>query len=208
MCPDRELLSAYVDGEVPEPWNGRLAGHIAHCDACTKVVEAVRSLSLRIQATDLSAEGLDESAVLTRMGSRLDEALAARGKGERPAPSTELWRRRVALPLPAAAAAALVVAALLALAISGGFSFSRRGAPALAAASQLGQIQATAAAAELPAAGNSQNVNMDDLLRYLDSKNDQAALTIRLPSGASFDNSGTAVLQVAAPPPESKGGAQ
>jgi anti-sigma factor RsiW len=205
MCPDRELLSAYADGEVPEPWKGRLAGHIAHCEACAKAVEGFRSLSLRIQTTDLSAEGFDESAALRRIGSSLEAALAEREKRARSARPTELWRRRLVLPLPAAAAAALVVAALLALAISGSFSFSQRGASALAIAPQIGPIQATAT--EFPPAGTNQNVNMDELLRYLDSKNGQAALTIQLPSGASFDNSGTPVLQIAAPPP-SKGGVQ
>ena len=34
MCPDRGLLSAYVDGEVPSPWKERLAAHLSECPSC------------------------------------------------------------------------------------------------------------------------------------------------------------------------------
>ncbi|HUW41076.1 MAG TPA: zf-HC2 domain-containing protein [Rectinemataceae bacterium] len=212
MCPDRELLSAYVDGEVPEPWNGRLEGHIADCEACAKAVDGFRALSARIRSA--GAEGFDESAALSRMRARMEAALSARGepalphRSAAPRHSAEFWRRRVALPLPAAAAAAVAVIALLALTLSGSFTTLRSAAPALAAAPQTGPIQAMATAAELPPPGGGQTISMDELLRYLESKNGQAALTIRLPSGASFDNSGTPVIQVAGPPQGSKGGAQ
>ena len=213
MCPDRELLSAYVDGEVPEPWNERLARHLASCDSCAKAAEKYRELSRRIKTADFASEGLDESAVLGRLGERLDEELAGlepagrgRGPGGRgPGASrfrrSEVWRRRVALPLPAAAAAAIIVVALLVLSVLG-LSSPGRGAPApaLAAAPSESAIQATAtAAAELPPAA-AQSANMDELLRYLDSKNGEVTVTIRLPTGSSFERLGAPVLQVAGPP--------
>ncbi len=212
MCPDRDLLSAYVDGEVPEPWNGRLKNHIADCGACTRAVEGFRALSGRIRAVGVAE--FDESAALSRMRAGMEAALAAHGEpavrvsSSAPGHSAEFWRRRIALPLPAAAAAAVALVALLALTLSGSFAGAGNAASILAAAPASGPIQAMATAAELPAPGGGRSISMDELLRYLDTKSGQAALTIHLPSGASFDNSGTPVIQVAGPPQPSKGGAQ
>lgn len=37
-CPDADLYSAYVDGEVPSPWKEKLQSHINSCQECKKRV--------------------------------------------------------------------------------------------------------------------------------------------------------------------------
>ena len=37
-----ELLSDYLDGELPEPERLRVAGHLAGCDGCTMVLDELR----------------------------------------------------------------------------------------------------------------------------------------------------------------------
>lgn len=63
MCPDKELFSAYVDGEVPEPWCSRLTAHIATCEKCRNVVDTYNALKNKVKAgeTEPSKELFDSS---------------------------------------------------------------------------------------------------------------------------------------------------
>lgn len=63
MCPDKELFSAYVDGEVPEPWCSRLADHIASCEKCRNIVATYSALKTKVKAggTEPSGELFDSS---------------------------------------------------------------------------------------------------------------------------------------------------
>ncbi|HTX74019.1 MAG TPA: zf-HC2 domain-containing protein [Rectinemataceae bacterium] len=207
MCPDRQLLSAFADGEVPEPWNGRLARHLASCRSCRSAVERFQALSDGLRAAADLPRGPEEAAILARIGAGLERALESRDRSAAFRPGSGIWRRRIMLPLPAAAAAIIVVAAVLVLSFVGLSFLGQRGAATMASAAGSGTLQATATA-EMPAI-SAQPTNMDELLRYLDSKNGQVTLTIRLPNGANFERVGAPVLQVAAPPaPDQKDGSQ
>ncbi|GAB1457727.1 hypothetical protein MASR2M48_30350 [Spirochaetota bacterium] len=47
MCPDRELLSAWVDGEIPSPWSDSIDRHVGACSSmCTAVVAAMETQTL------------------------------------------------------------------------------------------------------------------------------------------------------------------
>ena len=36
MCPDPQLLSIYMDGELPSPWKEKMEAHLAECPECKK----------------------------------------------------------------------------------------------------------------------------------------------------------------------------
>ena len=50
MCPDRDLVSAYVDGEVPSPWRERLEEHLASCPNCAALAASYAALGERLRA--------------------------------------------------------------------------------------------------------------------------------------------------------------
>ncbi len=93
-CPTRDTLSAFVDGELRDPWDQALARHLETCPACLETVARFRRLH-ELLVSDPAPEA----------------RLAAPSPRKRPKP-VPVWKRRVALPLPAAAAAALAVLAL------------------------------------------------------------------------------------------------
>lgn len=109
MCPDGELLSVYLDGELDPIWSAQIAGHLEICPACHQRWEELKAVQVRLQreAPVPGEEILSRSyeAVLRRYD------VTAR---------PPLWKRRVAIPLPLAAAAAAVMAAVLTL-----FAFQR-----------------------------------------------------------------------------------
>jgi negative regulator of sigma E activity len=105
MCPDKETLSAYLDGEIDLPWRGRLEKHLEGCAACREYLDSLARLGERLRA---DAEP-DSGPSLAR----LRPALAARSR--QPAPrSAPIWRRRISLPLPLAAVAGLAILCLAA----------------------------------------------------------------------------------------------
>jgi len=109
MCPDREILSAWLDGEIDAPWDHALEVHVGSCQDCQSRLE-------RLEATRralLEAPMPDWRPAMERVR----RSLIARGLArDRPVP---VWRRRMSLPVPLAAAAILLVMLLAgALAVS------------------------------------------------------------------------------------------
>jgi len=129
MCPDPQLLSIYVDGELPSPWKEKMESHFSQCSACGEKLEKLKRLhellkedmSERRTITGKNAEdSIPEKRELefmeeakTRVWRKLESRRSfKRGAG--------LWQRRLSVPLPAAAAAAVIIALLAGLWLRGG----------------------------------------------------------------------------------------
>ena len=61
LCPDRQLLSVYFDGEMPSPWKEKMESHIAGCPQCARQLEFYRRVS-SAAAEDVSAGEAMEAA--------------------------------------------------------------------------------------------------------------------------------------------------
>jgi anti-sigma factor RsiW len=115
MCPDKELLSSFVDGEVPSPWKERIELHVAGCPSCASMVEAFSGIAKRLHAAENAEESDALNKAAERIGASLDfDAPFAHDRRGRAGSFTRVWSRRVSLPIPflAAGAAALLVAGL------------------------------------------------------------------------------------------------
>jgi anti-sigma factor RsiW len=182
MCPDRDLVSAYTDGEVPSPWRERLEEHMASCRDCAALAASYAKLSesLRVE------EEPGEAAALARGRERLDALLAEmpvslpqavpRFSGLR-----AVFGRSVSLPLPFAAAVALLVLIL------GGAT------TVLAFKPERGDSMQQVASGEIDS-HLAKPASMEELLHYLNSSDGQVQLTINLPSGATFGSTGKPVI--------------
>ncbi|HQL32310.1 MAG TPA: zf-HC2 domain-containing protein, partial [Treponemataceae bacterium] len=62
-CPDADLYSAYVDGEVPSPWKEKLEAHSAVCPDCRKRVQRYQALHslMKKEIAPVGQTFLDES---------------------------------------------------------------------------------------------------------------------------------------------------
>lgn len=104
MCPDRQLISLYKDGELPSPWKEKLESHLAICPDCSKRLAAYHRVSEFLQDQRINEETVGEAQ--KRAWKNLSRAL----------PQTERitakhqWKHPVVLPLPVAIAALIVVA--------------------------------------------------------------------------------------------------
>lgn len=191
MCPDRDLVSAYVDGEVPSPWKERLEEHFASCADCSALVERYRSLGSELRS-EASVEA-ELAAAQERGRVRLDSLLSSLPASERPAlgprrAAFRSWGRSVTLPIPFAAAAAILVLLLGGATAAIAFRPASQGLFAKGPA-----VQAAVASGEI-APALAQPASMDELLRYLDSSEGQITLTINLPTGTTFGSAGKPVI--------------
>jgi anti-sigma factor RsiW len=104
MCPDRQIISVYADGELPSPWKEKLERHLSNCPSCSERLAFYRRVSGL----------LHEDAAVLRAGAeaaadRARDRLPRQTPGRSPSLYRPLWRRSVAIPLPAAAAAAVLI---------------------------------------------------------------------------------------------------
>lgn len=97
MRPDRMLLSAYLDGEVPERFIPELEAELAASPEAMQDYQELLALRRRLLALPMPDPFASAERSLVSIGRRVSLP--------RPAP----WRRDVRIPLPALAAAVLVV---------------------------------------------------------------------------------------------------
>ncbi|MDR1894031.1 MAG: zf-HC2 domain-containing protein [Spirochaetales bacterium] len=185
MCLDKEILSTYLDGEVPEPWGGEIARHIAECPRCAQAFGTLQSLSSRIREAGQGREMAELLAGQEKCYLRL----MARRDG---LPRGLLLGRRISLPLPALAAAALIC-----LFIGAVFRFPRPGGADLAVETREGapgflpsaEIPLARPAGLLPEGTRSYRLrgrNLEDLADIIKQRDEGMQVFIELPPASTF----------------------
>lgn len=108
-CPDSDLYSAWVDGEVPSPWKEKLEAHLASCPKCKARAERFRNMHACFTAGIEQAPNLDIDASYGRLCARRKAFVATIGsKTESKMPE---WIH-FSVRMPLAAFAALFLAAI------------------------------------------------------------------------------------------------
>jgi hypothetical protein len=123
MCPDPQILSIYLDGELPSPWREKMQDHFSQCSVCREKLENFRRLQelfkkdTHIRRT-LTKNVIDESGsekpyteeALTESMEEAKNRIWNKIESKRRfTPRYNLWHRRLSIPLPAAAAAAIII---------------------------------------------------------------------------------------------------
>lgn len=108
-CPDADLYSAFVDGEVPSPWKEKLESHLASCPSCEKQANRYKRLHELISNGGASPTALDLEASYARLCARRSAVVASMGARE--AVRIPEWVHS-SVRMPVMALAALLVAAV------------------------------------------------------------------------------------------------
>ncbi|MDR2020293.1 MAG: zf-HC2 domain-containing protein [Treponema sp.] len=174
MCPDRQILSVYHDGELPSPWKEKMESHLEACPECRDRLDRYR-LILR----DLTVEESSIEAPKERIWRSLNDRI--RGPGFRP---HRFWSRTVPVPLPAAAAAAAVLVFALAMLFAGRSFVKVEDVPV--AAGMGVDLQ------NIPAS------DFNGMFQYLGGEDSADIVIIRLPESRSFTSLGEPALVKAA----------
>jgi hypothetical protein len=186
LCPDRQLLSVYFDGEMPSPWKEKMESHIAGCPQCARRLEAYQRIS-HAPAEDVFAG--EAEAVKERVWRKLEQRTGmAAGSAAWPRiiRSDAVWRRHISVPLPAAAAAVILFVALtlvIALKITGATANSG---------------MTLAAETEFDAPDVIPVSDMEDVMQYLSNRDNGEIIILRLPESRNFVNYGEPAIIKAA----------
>ena len=99
MCPDREILSAYFDGEVPALWERQIAEHVAGCQRCTAWLRELENTRRLLSEEEVQSWRTPMERVRRRI---LAHAPSERSR-------IAVWRRQISVPVPVAALAAALL---------------------------------------------------------------------------------------------------
>jgi hypothetical protein len=182
MCPDRQILSLYFDGELPSPWKEKMEAHLETCAGCRQRLEAYRAFS-----SDAGMIGEDEiGAAKERVWLKLTAPAPVKPGGNKGFFRESLWNRSVTLPLPAAAAIFIVIAFFAILSLRGQRVAVFSGTPPVASA------------IDMDVHGIAPVSDMNGVLQYLSSQDASEFMIIKLPESRSFSRFGEPALLKAA----------
>jgi hypothetical protein len=201
MCPDRQILSVYFDGELPERFRPVVEEHLDSCERCGKILASFAALKTKLSSdgqAENAASSCDEdfaAAAMERVWAKLSmetEGFPRRQAEGRRFPQRRLWQKRVSVPLPFAAVAGLLVVFAAGILVYQ-FSPSRQNISGQAiAASALGGLpnpyyETINEEVFMNPVGNA--ANMADVIQYLNNSNTDV-LDIRLPESRNFRSFG------------------
>ena len=184
MCPERQLLSVYFDGEMPSPWKEKMESHIAECPRCAKTLEEYGNLSIK--------PDMEEEARLSAAKERIWQTLEPSFNTEpdqfvrrMPSQSRGVWQRRVSIPLPAAAAAVILFIALALLWLLRSTGTRETADMTIASETDF----------EMP---GFIPTDMESVLQYLSGGDNGEVLILHLPEGRNYNNyGGPAIIKAA-----------
>ena len=168
MCIDSQMLSAYLDGELSEPYRTQVMEHLEHCSACQKHLDDMKRLSERIRSAEFPEETLMRSK--DRIYELLDRKYFGEGK------KVSFIRRRLEVSLPGLITAAAAVVFIFV----GGFVFF--GTSSEQTEDLLPSFAIPADSANVHFVSDSSgldNYTLEEILKYLDSKGYNVDISIK-----------------------------
>jgi len=206
MCPEPQLLSIYMDGEMPSPWKEKMESHLTECPACREKIENYRQLQHKLTGKSSVANAQEEQKLMEEAKDKVWQRLQSRqpavktrfparsfATNARQFSSFGMWQRRLSIPIPAAAAAAVIIMLGTAL-----WFQSRPAGNNSMANNDIYSIQPLelverssyilAAEEEIP--GIIPTSDLSSVLQYLGVDRTDNIIIINLPESSSFNRSG------------------
>ena len=200
MCPDKQILSIYLDEELPSPWKEKMETHLKNCPACAEKYENLKRLRVIFQ-NDIN-QAYESSASLTGdrqtyteqemldAKSRVWQELAHRRRVKLSASFNEtkranIWQRRLSIPVPAAAAAAVIITLFVMMGLRGGGQQVNNSGIAL----QQSEPASLTIAVENEIPGVIPTASINDVLKYLSSEGTDVII-LTLPESQNFYRTG------------------
>jgi len=101
MCPDRQILSVYFDGELDSPWKEKFEKHLEACPSCREHLAAYQVTRQKLVEVPFNREQAALDRILEKTGYAVK-------------PRRRFWTGSVTLPIPVASAAGLIMILTLA----------------------------------------------------------------------------------------------
>lgn len=169
MCIDLQMLSAYMDGELKEPYRTQVEEHLEHCAACRKLLQNMEDLERRVQAAsfDEAELGKNKEAIFQKLDNKYFKNRT----------NISFFRRKIQMSVPtmitAAAAATFIFV--------GGFFFFGSNAsqtedilPSFSVNADSENVRFVSSTSD-----SLDNYTLEQILQYLDQKGYQVDISIK-----------------------------
>jgi len=188
MSPEKDYISAYLDGEMPAEWKNRIERLTTESEELRDTLDRHRAVHEALQ----SQPGPDFAGVTERSwsivcrriaessGHTIPEVERALNRRRRAVP---VWRRRVSVPLPVATAAALAVVFLAAFVLIRLSGINRIDPSEATVAQTMDGLKVTVSAKDV-----------EQLLEILNGQNKVQNVKIEIPVKHQFQMIGQPVL--------------
>ena len=170
MCIDAQMLSAYLDGELNEPYKTQVEEHLEHCNACRKRLDDMISLDQRIKSIGIPSQELSEKK--EAVFEKLDKKYFQNNK------KVNFFRRRIEMSLSSMVTAAAAVVFIF----IGGFMFFGTNQSQTDDILPSFAVQADSQNVRFVSSGNEGTLDdytLEEILQYLDSKGYQVDISIK-----------------------------
>ena len=111
ICPNKDLLSAYIDGELAFPWKGMIDQHLQQCAVCKKIygqyAAVHRYMQISVAETELDT-GASFAKLLAKRNTVLQNDSQTKKRRWGLSPSERWFSSSIRVPIPAAAAAVFI----------------------------------------------------------------------------------------------------
>jgi hypothetical protein len=187
MCPDKQILSLYYDGELPEVWGKKMEMHLETCPECRSRLDAYRKTSSALTAGEVGDE--KQIAVIEAAKDRIWQKLDGENidhKFVRAGFVPRIPAALTAIVAGAAAAAAVIILTLLVAPKqndSGGFASASSPADGFTNVTVSNEYEF-----DIPEIAPVSN--MQELLRYLENDDSSNIIIIKLPERKKFSRYG------------------
>jgi len=127
MCPEPQLLSIYMDEELPSPWKEKMENHLSECSVCKSKLEnfkryqnllkkdnavqrtIVEKNIVKFPSSDSETNADEQKSEQEYMDAAKDRIWRRLSSRQRIKSNIRIWNKRLSIPLPAAAAAAAAI---------------------------------------------------------------------------------------------------
>lgn len=185
MSPDYQILSIYVDGELPSPWKEKMEAHLSSCTECSAQLERFRLCSQVLRGAMPVGDFRDSAQVMEAAQDRVwQKVRSLNGNWNRKQRKT-IWERTISVPIPAAVAAAVVFFVVSAVLV-------------IKQPSSVPQNQDIMVDSRMVDQGIVPVSNINDVLQYLGNQDTADIVIIRLPETRSFSSFGEPTIIKAA----------
>ena len=190
MCPDRQIVSLYIDEELPSPWKEKMEAHLQSCPKCQAELARYRQLGDKVQ--NLQDESLH--AAQERVWNKLNtfEFILSNSRGRQTGNINRLWRRTITLPLPVAAAALVLIAFTLVFTLVIGNLGTADSMMADNTPTSVQEWSSTLLGDDLGTI--LPTLDMDDFLQYILNQDEGDFVVVRLPETSRFSRTGQPAL--------------
>lgn len=169
MCIDAQMLSAYLDGELKEPYKSQVTEHLEHCAACQKHLEDFMNLRNKIALDSFPEEVINDKKDI--IFKKLEKKYFQGDK------KVSFFRRKVALSISSMVTAAAAVVFIF----IGGFMFFGTNQSQTDEILPSFAVQADSQNVRFVSQGKSSldDYTLEEILQYLDAKGYKVDISIK-----------------------------